>query len=275
MKLLYIECNMGIAGDMLLSSLLDLTEDPQTVVEELNGLGIPEVRYIYGRKETCGIHGCHVRVLVGDEEETSRDDVHDHHHDHEHGHGHDHDHDHHHDHGHHHHHGHVHRGMDEIREIIHSLAVPDQVKEDALAVYERIARAEGQVHNKDVSEIHFHEVGTMDAVADVVGCAYMMHKLGPEKIVFSPIVTGYGNVRCAHGILPVPAPATALLLKDIPSCAGKVRGELATPTGAALAGYYGSDFSTRPLMTVRKVGYGVGSKEFEAANCVRAFLGDA
>ena len=163
--------------------------------------------------------------------------------------------------------------MDEIREIISSLTVSDRVREDALAVYQSIAEAESQVHQTEVSEIHFHEVGAMDAVADIVGCAYMIEKLRPEKIVFSPIVTGYGSVRCAHGILPVPAPATALLLRGIPSCAGHERGELATPTGAALAGYYGQDFSTRPLMTVDKIGYGMGTKDFHTANCVRAFLG--
>lgn len=272
MKDLYLECNMGIAGDMLLSALVDLQDDRESTVEELNAMGIEGVEYRLETKETCGIYGTHIRVLVGGREEES----HDHHHDHDHHHGHDHHHDHdHHDHhhDHDHHHEHHHAGMKEITEMIDSLQVSDRVKADAKAVYQRIAQAESRVHRTEVEEIHFHEVGTKDAVADIAGCAYMMEKIGADRIICSPIVTGYGKVRCAHGILPVPAPATALLLEGIPSCAGSVKGELTTPTGAALAGYYAQDFSQRPLLTIDRIGYGIGTKEFDTANCVRAFLG--
>ncbi len=291
MKLLFVECNMGIAGDMFLSALLDLFEDKETVVNELNSLGIPDVTYKMERKETCGIYGTHVRVLVGDQEEHSMDghhhhhhhddDHHGHHHHHDedhHGHHHHHDEDHHghhhHEHGHHHEHHHHHAGMEEITQIIDGLEVSSRVKEDAKAVYQKIADAESKVHEKPVTEIHFHEVGSKDAIADIVGCAVLMEKLGAEKVVFSPIVTGFGKVRCAHGILPVPAPATALLLENVPSLAGQEEGELATPTGVALATYYAEDFGQRPMMNICKIGYGMGSKEFKTANCVRVFLGD-
>ena len=288
MKLLFTECNMGIAGDMFLSALLDLFEEKETVISELNSLGIPDVTYKMEQKETCGIYGTHVRVLVGGCEEHSMDGHH--HHDDEEHHGHHHHHDeehhghhhHHYDeehHGHHHHHHgeenhHHHAGMEEITQIIEGLAVSTKVKEDAKTVYQKIADAESRVHQKSVTEIHFHEVGSKDAIADIVGCAYLMEKLGVDQIVFSPIVTGFGKVRCAHGILPVPAPATALLLENVPSLAGQEEGELATPTGVALAIHYAERFEQRPMMNIRKIGYGMGSKEFKTANCVRVFLGD-
>ena len=277
MKTLYIECNMGIAGDMLLSSLVDLYDDKKAVLEELNALSIPGVDYELGEKVSCGIHGTHIRVLVnGQEEETfdghshsghAHEDSHHHTHSHE-----DDSHGHHHTHSHGHHHAHA--GMEEIKGIINALPVSDAVKDRALHVYQRIAEAESQVHGTEVSKIHFHEVGSKDAIADIVGCAYMMEKIGADRIVFSPIVTGYGTVRCAHGILPVPAPATALLLKGIPSCAGHEEGELATPTGVALAGCFAQEYGQRPLMKIGSIGYGMGNKEYASANCVRAFLGE-
>jgi hypothetical protein len=131
------------------------------------------------------------------------------------------------------------------------------------------------VHGRPAEEIHFHEVGTMDAVADVVGVCLLMEQLAPEQVLASPVHTGSGQVRCAHGILPVPAPATALLLEGIPSYSAQVRGELCTPTGAALLRHFVSRFGDRPVMRVSAVGYGMGKKDFDQANCVRAFLGES
>ncbi len=284
-----------------MSALTELFEDREKIMEELNALGIPGVSYQAETIESCGIYGTHIRVLVGDREEESRDvheyahshehhehHAHEHHHHHEHhdhhdhdhddhhhdhhDHDHGHDHDHHHDHGGH-HHAHSHTGMAEIGGIIDRLSVSDKVKEKAKETYRRIAMAESQVHGKDVSEIHFHEVGDKDAIADIVGTAYLIEKLGVDRIVCSPIMTGYGKVRCAHGILPVPAPATALLLTDIPSYAGQEEGEHTTPTGAALAGTFAQEYGQRPLMKIGKIGYGMGVKKFASANCLRAFLG--
>ena len=192
---------------------------------------------------------------------------HDHHHDHEHSHG-DHDHDHHHDHHHH------HASMKDIENIIDGLNVSDNVKANAKKVYALIAEAESHAHGVDVSEIHFHEVGTMDAIADVTVNCMLLEELNPEKIVASPVNVGSGHVHCAHGILPVPAPATAYILRDIPMYSGHIKSELCTPTGAALLKTFADSFSEMPVMTVSKIGYGMGRKDFEQANCVRAFLGN-
>ena len=165
--------------------------------------------------------------------------------------------------------------MADIDALIDALNVSDQVKRDAKAVYALIADAESRVHGCPVSGIHFHEVGTMDAVADVVGVCLLMEQLAPEQVIASPVHTGSGHVHCAHGILPVPAPATALLLEGIPSYGGQVKGELCTPTGAALLKHFVSRFGDRPVMATTAVGYGMGKKDFEQANCVRAFLGES
>ena len=164
--------------------------------------------------------------------------------------------------------------MADITAMIGSLPVSEKVRKDALAVYRIIAEAESRVHGHPVSDIHFHEVGTMDAVADVVGVCLLMEQIGADEIVASPVHVGSGAVRCAHGILPVPAPATALILTDIPTYGGQVKGELCTPTGAALLRHFASSFGDRPVMKTQAIGYGMGTKDFERINCVRSFLGE-
>ena len=280
MKTLYLECTMGAAGDMLTAALLELTEDRQAFIDKMNALGLPGVTVAAEPAVKCGITGTHMKVTVNGAEEESEDvhdgHHHDHHHDHDHGHEHhhDHDHDHHHDHEHHEHHHH-HASVADIEALIDGLKVSDKVKADAKAVYALIADAESRVHGRPVSEIHFHEVGTMDAAADVIGVCLLMEQLAPEQVIASPVHTGSGHVHCAHGILPVPAPATALLLEGIPSYGGQVKGELCTPTGAALLRYFASRFGDRPVMATAAVGYGMGKKDFEQANCLRAFLGES
>ena len=277
MKTLYLECNMGAAGDMLAAALLELHPQPEEFVRRMNSLGIPGVEFSAQPAVKCGITGTHVSVTVHGEEEESQDvhlHHHDHHHDHEHAHDHDHEHhehEHHeHDHGHGHHH---HAGMGDIRHILSHLDIPQDVREDAEEVYELIALAESHAHGRPVEEIHFHEVGTLDAVADVVAVCWLIHDLAPEQILASPIHVGWGQVRCAHGILPVPAPATAHILRDVPTYGGSVEGELCTPTGAALLKHFAQSFGPSPVMRVEKIGYGMGKKDFEAANCLRAMLG--
>ena len=149
------------------------------------------------------------------------------------------------------------------------------MKADAAAVYALIARAESEVHGEPVEHIHFHEVGTLDAVADVVGVCALMNEIAPDRVVVSPVHVGSGEVRCAHGVLPVPAPATAKILAGVPIYGGAVRGELCTPTGAALLKHFAAEFGPMPAMAVEKIGYGMGTKDFEWANCVRAMLGAA
>ncbi len=195
-------------------------------------------------------------------------DEHDHHHDHD-----EHDHEHHHD-DHDHHHHHHHSSMADIERIINGLNLPDKVKEDAIEVYKLIAEAESNAHKKSVSEIHFHEVGTMDAIADVANVCLLMYMIKPEKVLASPVHVGSGSVHCAHGILPVPAPATAFILKGIPTYGGKIKGELCTPTGAALLKHFVDSFGDMPVINVEKIGYGMGKKDFEQANCVRVLLGN-
>ena len=288
MKTLYLECSMGAAGDMLTAALLELTGDRKAFTDKMNAIGLPGVHVEAEAAVKCGITGTHMKVTVdGVEEESADAQVHTHEeHDHDHGHPHDHDHDHDHghahpheeehehshDHGHGHHH---HASVAEIDTMIDSLDVSDRVKADAKAVYALIADAESKVHGRPVSDIHFHEVGTLDAVADVVGVCLLMETLSPEQVIASPIHTGSGHVHCAHGILPVPAPATAQILTGIPSYGGAVKGELCTPTGAALLKHFVSRFGDRPVMTIETVGYGMGKKDFEQANCVRAFLGES
>lgn len=142
------------------------------------------------------------------------------------------------------------------------------------AVYTLIAEAESKAHGKPVYEIHFHEVGTMDAIADIAGVCLLMHEIGADQIYATPVHVGSGNVHCAHGILPVPAPATAHILRGVPTYSTEIKGELCTPTGAALLKHFVKEFREMPVMTVQEIGYGMGKKDFVRANCVRALLGE-
>ena len=296
MKTLYIECAMGAAGDMLTAALLELMPDKEAALAKLNAMGIPGVVFEAEPSAKCGITGTHMRVLIHGEEEGAVPCGHTHEHHHDHAHEHHHEHDHHvhthahaqedahchdsdaHDHAHHHEHDahhHTHHGMAEIRSLIAGLAVSETVKEKALAVYQSIAAAESKVHGAEVDQIHFHEVGSMDAVADVTAVCLLMELLAPEQVIVSPIHVGSGTVLCAHGRLPIPAPATALILEGIPIYGGSVQGELCTPTGAALLKTFVDSFGPMPPMTVAKTGYGMGTKDFEQANCLRAMLGES
>ena len=279
MKTLYLECGMGAAGDMLMAALLELIPDRQAFLDQMNGLGLPGIRVNAEPAVKCGISGTHMKITVNGQAEESFDahgHEHEHEHEHEHGHDHAHEHEHEHEHDHGHEHGHHHHAtVADIDGIIDGLDVSDRVKADARAVYALIAEAESRVHGRPVQEIHFHEVGTLDAVADVVGVCLLMERIGAERIVASPVHVGSGHVHCMHGILPVPAPATALILEGIPTYGGRVQGELCTPTGAALLKHFVSRFGDRPVMAAKAIGYGMGKKDFEQANCLRAFLGES
>ena len=249
MKELFFDCSMGAAGDMLSAALLELFDDRETVLAELNALGIPGVRYEAEECVKCGVKGTHLTVTVRGEPEDE--------HPHEHG-----------DH-------HRHTSLSDIRVIVASLPLPEDVRGDILSVYESIADAESAVHGVPVEEVHFHEVGAMDAVADVTAFCCLLRRLAPERITASPVHVGSGQVRCAHGLLPVPAPSAARLLRGVPIYGGEIRGELCTPTGAALLRHYVNSFGPMPLLRTEKIGYGMGKKDFPAANCVRAFWGES
>ena len=351
MKTLYIECNMGVAGDMLMGALYELCDQKEKFLSDMNQAFAPYgVTLSVEPAVKCGISGTHMRVAVHGEEEHSHDVLpehihedghmtihaqeespthdhctlcyhehvhdedtlmhshehthdedtlmhsHEHTHDedtlmHSHGHSHDEDtlmhvHDHIHDENEHththdnnshheHHHTHAHTSYTQILEQIHTLPFPSSVKDSVAAVYRLIGEAESKVHHSTLDLIHFHEVGSIDALVDVTGCAYLLSLLEPETILCSPVHVGNGFVHCAHGTLPVPAPATAELLKGIPFYSRNIQGELCTPTGAAVLKHFVTSFEAMPPMNVTEIGYGMGTKDFAAANCVRVFLGES
>ena len=261
MKTLYLDCAMGAAGDMLTAALLELFPNPEQLIDEFNHLGIPHVHFEKMTSVKCGITGTRLSVKVHGTEEGSVAEAHAHFHGH----------DHHHEAG---RHAHAHHTLHDIDHLLSHLNLSEKVRKDVHAVYTLIAEAESKAHGVPVSEIHFHEVGNLDAVADITAACLLMDKLAPEQVIVSPIHVGSGQVRCAHGILPVPAPATAYILQGCPIYGGEIKGELCTPTGAALLKYFADDFGRMPVMKVRAIGYGMGKKDFEAANCVRAMLGE-
>ena len=285
MKTLYLECSMGAAGDMLMSALYELLEDKAGFLRTMNGLGLPGVRLEAKSASTCGIAGTHMAVTVDGQEEhepsAAQAPAHlhggepEHHHDHAHHHDHEHGHAHAHDHSEFHHHHHHHATPGHIAELIDGLSLPEEVKIHAHGVYDAIAQAEAKAHGCPVGDVHYHEVGALDAVADVTGVCYALYLLRPDQILASPIHVGSGTVRCAHGVMPVPAPATANLLAGIPTYGGAVQGELCTPTGAALLAHFAQSFGPMPMMAAEQVGVGIGTKEFPQANCVRAFWGES
>ena len=276
MKTLYLDCGNGAAGDMISAALWELTENKEEFIEEVNSIGIPGVKTYALPAQKQGIFGTHFRVTYNDIEETPNvlpkdaiveltpeEDLkvghhgHEHHHEHEHG------------------HHHEHHSLGDVKTIIGNLNVSDRVKKDAQAVYDILAEAEGHVHGTTVTEIHFHEVGNMDAIADIVCVCMLIEKLAPDQIIASSVNTGTGKVKCAHGILPIPAPATSYLLHGIPIYNTGVNGELCTPTGAALIKYFAGSFGPMPVMNIEDIGYGMGTKDYDVANYFRAFLGEA
>lgn len=338
MRTIYLDCQMGAAGDMLSAALLALLDDKEreSFIEEMNSIGLNDVKVQARTAVKSGISGLYYEVKVhGIEEDdllkkdhpeqtlSSAEEGHAHPHAHQrsvncqkdvsspkeqsccqsdhlpvqHEHhqsdsGHDHgsaadikavsSHYHHHDHAHHHdpvHHGHEssyhhpHTSLADIEMIVSGLQVSEKVQKDILNVYNLIAEAEGKAHGQPMEQIHFHEVGMLDAIADIASFCLLIEKIHPDQILVSPVCTGCGMVRCAHGLLPIPAPATAYLLEGIPMYAGSIQGELCTPTGAALLKYFANAFEPMPVMEVEKVGYGMGKRDFKALNCVRSFLG--
>ena len=266
MRTIYLDCSMGAAGDMLMAALLELLPEKDTFLQKMQSLGLPGLEISAEPSVKCGITGTHMRVLIhGEEESHPEHAVEEHAHSHA-------------DapeaaHAHVHVHPHHHTDLNELTHRISHLNVSEAVRSNILAVYQSIADAESRVHGVPVEHIHFHEVGSLDALADITGVCLLMELLAPEQVLASPVHVGSGQVRCAHGILPVPAPATALLLEGIPIYGGSIRGELCTPTGAALLRRFVTRFGPLPPMRVEKTGYGMGTKDFEAANCVRAMLG--
>lgn len=255
MKTIFLDVSTGAAGDMLSAALLELFDDRAAMLDRLNTIGIPGIKFRADAVKRYEIVGTQMTVTWnGKEEELDCQHLHDEHHL---------------------HHHHDHRHLFDIHEIVDKLDLPERVKENVKAVYHLIAEAESKVHGEPIEHIHFHELGTMDAMADISAFCLMLNLLGVEQIISTPFCTGFGTIRCAHGLLPVPAPATAVLLEGVPSFAGEIEGELCTPTGTALVKHFAQEYTQQPPMIVEKRGYGMGKKDFGRLSCVRVSIGEA
>lgn len=314
-KALYIEAFSGISGNMLLGALLDLGADADFIASELQKMNLGEYELINTRADKCGINAAYFNVKIPgvteaaelEEQthshehhcrhhgETGGEGHHCHHHDeaeahehhccHHHEHeeaGHMHEHEHHCCHAHegaetvmHHHHHHEHRNFNDIKIIIENSGLSDGIKEKAISVFRMLGLAEAKVHGKTLEEVHFHEVGAIDTIIDIVGSCLALEYLGVERIYVSEIKTGYGFVQCAHGLMPVPAPATAeLLAHGLAFVKGNVARELTTPTGAALMAALAETSVDMPKgFITEKVGYGAGTRNLEIPNVLRVSLG--
>ncbi|NDV26802.1 nickel pincer cofactor biosynthesis protein LarC [Desulfovibrio sp. JC010] len=272
MNILYYDCFSGISGDMNLAAMIDLGVDPELLKTELSKLGLAdEFSLKISQDSRKGIFGTRVDV------ELAREGHHHHGHGHEHGehgpHHHDHDHTHHaHDHTHSHHHHGEHRNLKDIEKLINNSALSDKVKATSLAIFKRVAEAEAKIHGSTLYEVHFHEVGATDSIVDIVGAAICFHELEIEQVWCSSIELGGGFVNCAHGRMPVPAPATSGILAGKPTTQGAVPKETTTPTGAAILAELVDNFSDSPRMAVQKTAYGIGHRDNEIPNVLRVQL---
>ena len=237
---LYFQCDKGAAGDMMGAALMGLVENKEEMLSKLNHMGIPHVEYILEEKEKYGINGNAMTVKIhGEIEEQIHEKTE------------------------HRHHHHSHMTMEAIQHIVDEMQVSDKVKKDIMDIYNIIAEAESKAHSCPVSEVHFHEVGAMDAIADVAAVCQILEELAPSEILASEIHVGNGTVQCAHGILPVPAPATANILSDIPYEHGDIEGEICTPTAAALIKHFVDQFSDRLPENDQNYGIGIGKRTFQ------------
>ncbi|SET36513.1 hypothetical protein SAMN05660297_02161 [Natronincola peptidivorans] len=269
MKVLYYDCFSGISGDMNLGAMLDLGVSEEVLRRELKKLHLDEYQLVVTKDERKGITGTKVDIQL-------LHPLPDHHHHEDHPHHH-----HHHEstdsHGDHHHHKedhHHHRNLHDIETIIHNSHLSSEVKELSLKIFREVAVAEAKIHGRPIDEVHFHEVGAIDSIVDIVGAAICYDTLKVDKVIFSPITVGGGFVDCAHGRFPVPAPATTEILKGIPIVSGEIQKEMTTPTGAAIAKVLGEEFTTDKDFTITKVGYGIGHRDNVIPNVLRVFLGE-
>lgn len=249
MNILYYDCFSGISGDMNLAAMIELGVSPEYLTAELSKLGIDhEFKMEISTDSRKGIHGTRVDVELKH-----------HHHKHKHDEN----------HGHHHH---EHRNLKDIEKIIHSSELGAEVKTTSLNIFKRVAEAEAKIHGAGLYEVHFHEVGATDSIVDIVGAAICFHKLKIDAVWCSSIELGGGFVNCAHGMMPVPAPATAEILKGCPTTRGAVQKECTTPTGAAILATLVNNFSDSPQMVVEKTGYAIGHRDNEIPNVLRVQL---
>lgn len=282
---LYLECYSGISGDMTVAALLDLGADQQVLMEGLESLNLPGYQLKIGRVKKNGIDACDFDVILDEpehhhdhdhEHHHDHDHDHEHHHDHEHEHPHDHEHEHHHDHEHehHHHHDHVHRNIGDIFAIIDQSKISDRAKQTAKDIFRIIAAAESKAHGIAEDQVHFHEVGAVDSIVDIVSAAICLDNLDITEAVVSDLYEGGGYVHCQHGLMPVPVPAVVNIAADnaLRLRLTQTRGEMITPTGAAIAAYLSKGGKLPESFVIEKIGLGAGKKDFATANILRAFL---
>lgn len=293
-KILYLECGTGISGDMAVAAMLDLGADQEKLLKVLEGIPGHGFKVQISRVKKAGIDCCDFNVILDEEHDGHDHDMeylyghleeesghadhthrheHEHEHDgHEHDHHHDHDHDHHHDHGHGHHHHHT--GMKEIREIIGNLEMTEGTRALALRIFEILAQAESEAHGVPVDEVHFHEVGAIDSIVDIVAAAVCFDDLGIRNVAVTEITEGSGTVRCQHGILQVPVPAVANIAKAhrLPMRFTSRKGELVTPTGAAIAAALRTQEELPERFVIGRTGLGAGKREYEIPSILRAMV---
>ena len=255
MKTLYFDCSSGISGNMTLGALLEIVGDENYLLNELKKLNIDEYKIEISKKVKNGITGTYVDVIL------------------EHGH---HKKDHHEQHQHEHHH-HEHRNLNDVNTIIENSSLEEKVKELAKRIFLRVAKAESKVHNKPLDEVHFHEVGAIDSIVDIVGTAILIHKINPDKIISSVVNDGYGFIRCAHGLISVPVPATSEIFanSNVEFRQIDIDTELVTPTGAAIIAELATEFTPLPAMVTEKIGWGAGSKDLKIPNILKVYYGES
>lgn len=265
MKTLYFDCSSGISGNMTLGALLEIVGDENYLLEELKKLNVDGYKIEISKQVKNGITGTYVDVIL----------EHEHHHqDHEHEHEHNHNHEH--DHGHEHHHHHEHRNLYDVNNIIDNSSLDENTKALAKRIFLRVAKAESKVHNKPLDEVHFHEVGAIDSIVDIVGTAILINKINPDKVIASVVNDGYGFIECAHGTMAVPVPATSEIFaaSNVKFRQIDIDTELVTPTGAAIIAELAEDFTTLPAMVTEKIGWGTGSKDLKIPNVLKVYYGE-
>jgi pyridinium-3,5-bisthiocarboxylic acid mononucleotide nickel chelatase len=274
MKILYYDCFAGISGDMNLGAMIDLGIEADYLKNELLKLPVNGYTLQITRDIRKGISGTRANVLIDEQSLLIANPSHEHDHEHEHPHDHEHFHD----------HGHSnllvhqkekkpnHNSFAEIKQLILSSNLNESVKDKSLAIFVKVAEAEAKIHNLPVGEVHFHEVGAVDSIVDIVGAAICLDKLGVDAVYSSTVELGGGSVRCSHGIYPVPAPATAEIVKHMPVRTGTVNYEATTPTGAAILAACVNEFTDKAEFSIIRTGYGIGAKDGEIPNVLRVFL---
>ncbi len=275
-RILYLNCLSGISGDMTIGALLDLGLDQTAFIQELEKVKVGGYELKIEKNQKNGITGTDFDVLIKKREENHHGHSHhgEDHHDHSSHAGEHHEHSHDHQHSHHgHSHDHQHRNLTDIEKLIDDSDLDEAVKKMSKEIFLYVARAEAKVHDKPMDQVHFHEVGAIDSIVDIIGVAILIQQLNPDKIISSPIHIGTGFVNCAHGNIPVPAPATLEILKGIPVYSTGIRSELVTPTGAAIVKALAEEFQEMPMMEIDKIGYGLGTKDLEITNVLRVVTG--